>query len=84
MEYNKTAYEQQQEKKKDIEKKYEEEIKSMKEKQESEIQDLDTSYQRKVMDEVERYDATTKVHELQRNKNQREKKNKETDFNSKI
>ncbi|EGR29835.1 WD repeat protein [Ichthyophthirius multifiliis] len=60
MEYNKTAYEQLEEKKKDIQKKYEEEIKIMKDKQEQEIQDLDTSYQRKVMDEVERYEKKFK------------------------
>ena len=36
------------------------------------------------MEEVEKYDNTTKVHEIQRNKNKREKKDKETLFENKI
>ncbi|EAS05472.2 WD40 domain protein (macronuclear) [Tetrahymena thermophila SB210] len=76
LEHNKTAYEQLQEKKRDIEKKYDEELKIMKEKFEAEIQELDTSYQRKVMDEVEKHESVKKVHEIQRNKNNRERQQK--------
>ena len=76
LEHNKTAFEQLQEKKRDVEKKYEEEIKVMKEKFEADIQELDTSYQRKVMDEVEKHESVKKVHEIQRNKNNRERQQK--------
>ena len=44
LEHNKTAFEQLQEKKRDVEKKYEEELRVMKEKFEADIQELDTSY----------------------------------------
>ncbi len=53
---NRQAFESLLEKKREFEKKYTEELKFIKEEQDSEIQDLDTNYQKKVMQEVGKYE----------------------------
>lgn len=48
------------ESKQDLEKKYEEDLKNMKEQFENELQELDTTYQKRVMQEVAKYEDSKK------------------------
>jgi len=61
------------ESKMEIEKKFEEDIKLLLEKFEEVIQELDTSYQKKVMDEVEKYENSKRLHDIELNKNAKKK-----------
>lgn len=55
------------EKKREFEKKFAEDIKHMKDEFEAEIQDLDTNYQKKVMQEVGKYEDLKRQQEIENN-----------------
>ena len=57
-------YENLLESKRDLERKYEEELKTMTENFEAEIQELDTTYQKRVMQEVAKYEEAKRHQDI--------------------
>lgn len=77
-------YESLLEKKREFEKKFAEDIKHTKDEFEAEIQDLDTNYQKKVMQEVGKYEDLKRQQEIENNGYQKKVTQMQQEHNTKV
>jgi hypothetical protein len=56
-----------------MEKKFEEDYKIERERNENEIHELDMQYQKRIMDQVDRFENAKRLYEIERSKRQRQR-----------